>query len=190
MEKETSQNRNRRSIWTVSSQGYPGAHFATFPPKLIAPMVLAGTSEKGCCAECEAPWVRIVSKEVVARCAPGKGVRAAAVGELGQQGLRDGHRTLSIRTLGWKPGCNCRCERVKPCVVLDPFMGSGTTAEVSLRNGRWCWGIDLSETYLVGHVIPRVAKMLQSDPDLVYLLNEKDSKIPRASFVAMKPVDL
>lgn len=35
--------RNRRSVWTVSTRGFPGAHFATFPPKLIEPCILAGS---------------------------------------------------------------------------------------------------------------------------------------------------
>jgi DNA modification methylase len=34
--------RNRRSVWTVTTQPYSGAHFATFPPALIEPCVLAG----------------------------------------------------------------------------------------------------------------------------------------------------
>ncbi len=38
--------RNRRSVWTVSTRPYKGAHFATFPPKLIEPCILAG-SRKG-----------------------------------------------------------------------------------------------------------------------------------------------
>jgi len=35
--------RNKRTVWTVSTQPFKGAHFATFPPKLIEPMVLAGS---------------------------------------------------------------------------------------------------------------------------------------------------
>ena len=35
---------NKRSVWTVSTQPFPGAHFATFPPKLIEPCVLAGSA--------------------------------------------------------------------------------------------------------------------------------------------------
>jgi len=34
--------RNRRSVWTVSTQPFSGAHFATFPPDLIKPCILAG----------------------------------------------------------------------------------------------------------------------------------------------------
>jgi DNA modification methylase len=37
--------RNRRSVWTVATQPFPGAHFATFPPKLIEPCVLAGSAK-------------------------------------------------------------------------------------------------------------------------------------------------
>jgi DNA modification methylase len=39
--------RNKRSVWTVATQPYSGAHFATFPPKLIEPCILAGCPEGG-----------------------------------------------------------------------------------------------------------------------------------------------
>jgi len=35
--------RNRRSVWTVATRPYKGAHFATFPPALIEPCILAGS---------------------------------------------------------------------------------------------------------------------------------------------------
>lgn len=35
--------RNKRDVWTVATQPFPGAHFATFPPKLITPCILAGS---------------------------------------------------------------------------------------------------------------------------------------------------
>jgi DNA modification methylase len=35
--------RNRRSVWTVATQPFSGAHFATFPPALITPCIMAGT---------------------------------------------------------------------------------------------------------------------------------------------------
>lgn len=38
-------HRNKRSVWTVATQPYAGAHFATFPPKLIEPCILAGSRE-------------------------------------------------------------------------------------------------------------------------------------------------
>lgn len=42
-----SASRNRRTVWTVTSHPYKGAHFATFPPKLIEPCILAGCPEGG-----------------------------------------------------------------------------------------------------------------------------------------------
>ena len=39
--------RNRRSVWTVTTRPYKGAHFATFPPALIEPCILAGCPEGG-----------------------------------------------------------------------------------------------------------------------------------------------
>lgn len=36
--------RNRRSVWTVATRPYKGAHFATFPPALIEPCILAGSA--------------------------------------------------------------------------------------------------------------------------------------------------
>ena len=37
------ETRNKRSVWTVATQPYSGAHFATFPPALIEPCILAGS---------------------------------------------------------------------------------------------------------------------------------------------------
>lgn len=40
-------SRNKRSVWTVATHPYKGAHFATFPPKLIEPCILAGCPKDG-----------------------------------------------------------------------------------------------------------------------------------------------
>jgi DNA modification methylase len=39
--------RNRRTVWTIATQPYAGAHFATFPPRLVEPCILAGCPEGG-----------------------------------------------------------------------------------------------------------------------------------------------
>jgi DNA modification methylase len=44
---KTYPTRNRRSVWTVATRPYSGAHFATFPPKLVEPCILAGCPEGG-----------------------------------------------------------------------------------------------------------------------------------------------
>lgn len=77
--REPQETRNRRSVWSIATRPYKGAHFATFPPALIEPCILAGS----------------------------------------------------------RPGDT----------VLDPFMGSGTTAEVAiLHNRRWI-GCELNPEY-------------------------------------------
>jgi hypothetical protein len=55
--------------------------------------------------------------------------------------------TKQKRTAGWSPGCACGAA-VVPCTVLDPFLGTGTTAIVADRLQRDCIGIELSEDYL------------------------------------------
>ena len=51
---------NKRTVWTISTETTPYAHFATFPQKLVEPCIMAGTSEKGNCGKCGKPWVRVV----------------------------------------------------------------------------------------------------------------------------------
>ena len=43
----TGDTRNKRSVWTVSTKPYKGAHFATFPTDLIEPCILAGAPAGG-----------------------------------------------------------------------------------------------------------------------------------------------
>ena len=44
---EPRETRNKRSVWFISTKPYKGAHFATFPPDLIEPCILAGSREGG-----------------------------------------------------------------------------------------------------------------------------------------------
>jgi DNA modification methylase len=54
--------RNKRSVWHIATQSFSEAHFATFPEALVEPCIKAGTSERGACPECGAPWRRVVEK--------------------------------------------------------------------------------------------------------------------------------
>ena len=47
LQSEPDGTRNRRSVWTVATKPYSGAHFATFPPELIEPCILAGAPAGG-----------------------------------------------------------------------------------------------------------------------------------------------
>lgn len=90
------EKRNKRSVWTVSTKPYKGAHFATFPADLIEPCVLAGSRPDD--------------------------------------------------------------------IVFDPFMGSGTTAQVALQHGRRYLGCELNPEYKV--LINKRLKIIDSLDDV------------------------
>ena len=83
----TAQGRNKRTVWTVPTQPFSGAHFACFPPELIKPCILASAG-------------------------PGD-------------------------------------------IVLDPFMGSGTTGQVATDLGRHFIGCELNPEYVELHELRR-----------------------------------
>jgi DNA modification methylase len=141
------QSRNRRSVWTITTQPTPEAHFATFPEKLVEPCIMAGTSEKGCCPKCGRPRERIVSKNRVA-------TRAGLSQKTEGLNYDTERHCTETSTLGWTD-CGCQpvpARREQPatsnCIVLDPFIGSGTTGKVALRLGRDFVGIEISEKYV------------------------------------------
>lgn len=126
-------------------------HFAAYPHKLVERCILAGCPAQVCSA-CDKPWERVIEKEFV----PQTDVSLAR-GMKNAEGLKpmdasngwvDTPRgTTTIHTLGWQPTCKCGAG-VDAGVVLDPFLGSGTTALVARKLGRHYLGCDLSEAYV------------------------------------------
>lgn len=157
-------DRNKRSVWTVTTRPFKDAHFATFPPKLIEPCILAGTSEYGACADCGSPYKRVttvVSKQIteamkVAGCDTngeyqGQATKDYASGKA--QNASDTKRRIlesmsQVKESSWQKTCKCETDKVVPCVVLDPFNGAGTTGIVSLQHRRRYLGIELNESYI------------------------------------------
>ena len=89
----------------VPVKGSSQAHFAMMPRALARPMILAGTSERGVCRECGAPWQRVTERERVAT-RPGRDTKVT--GDSLTDGNRDPERHITrTKTLGWKPGCEC-----------------------------------------------------------------------------------
>ena len=144
--------RNLRNWWEYVSTPFPDAHFATFSPELPKRCILAGTSERGACAKCGAPWERMTDREFVPQqdVSRERGVRGAAGqkpmdASNGLEGFPRG--TTTHTTIGWRPACACNAPTV-PCVVLDPFGGSMTTVAVAEGLGRRGIGMDLKPEYL------------------------------------------
>jgi hypothetical protein len=145
--------RNRRSVWTVTTKPYSGAHFATMPPDLVEPCILAGCPEQ-CCPVCGAGYERITAKEK--RFESGSGRSGNAIE--GKQDLSAAQTNstpdirmgpvVSVKTLGWQPACDCAASGTISGTVLDPFAGSGTTLAVAAELGRSGIGCELNPEYI------------------------------------------
>ena len=181
--------RNARNVWTFPTSPFHGGHYAAFPPELARRTILAGTSQVGCCPQCQAPWARQVECECYAQ---GEGQKSQdTLGSLrpsmsGKQSMvRNGHGRAGdshTTTTGWAPSCRCYCTcsavpftdtlmvgppacidcgkfawfARQPCIVFDPFVGSGTTLVVARALGRHGVGMDLSLDYLRDQARPRL----------------------------------
>jgi DNA modification methylase len=141
------ERRNRRSVWTVTTKPYKGAHFATMPPDLVEPCVLAGTSEEGCCPHCGSPWARITERKKLTRPRPNAYTKRHGEEGTGNHCAND-VAGVSVVTKGWQPSCKCSEHRPVPCLVLDPFAGSGTTLAVAAQLGRSGVGCELNPEYV------------------------------------------
>ena len=202
--------RNRRTVWTIATKPFRGAHFAVMPQALVEPCILAGTSARGCCPKCGAPYQRVRERNY-----PSPTMRdgewekdASRMGIVGTEN-RGGRPRVGLdrktarekspgyTTLGWRPTCKCSgltiigkqprkpsqkenepdieytkrltvwevrldnwlqlwnrlkplydVELTTPAIVLDPFMGAGTTALTALQHNRNYLGIELNPEYI------------------------------------------
>ncbi len=151
----SSGTRNLRNVWEITPTPFKEAHFATFPPKLVEPCIKAGTSEKGVCPNCGAPYVRIVEKTLVTTPKSAKknvvdGRDLLTSNDQGSNRARDGHvpgMATDVKTVGWEKTCECKHTSIARAVVLDPFGGAGTTALVADQLQRSAILIELNPEY-------------------------------------------
>jgi hypothetical protein len=152
--------RNLRNVWHLGPEPFAEAHFATFPTEIPRRCILAGTSERGQCPACGAPWVRVVERERsgavgIARGyhvdAPRPGGQQAAVAYAGAKVFANstqlGGDPVPTTTTGWQASCTCDAGEPVPQTVLDPFLGAGTTLLVADRLGRHGVGVELNPEY-------------------------------------------
>ena len=145
---------NARNVWNIPTQPRPEAHFATYPDELPRRCILGGTSERGVCGECGAPWRRMMEvnaapHDAETNSAYEQGSNAGNLAKLRQASrARGGEYQQGVETLGWEPTCACNIVQPVPATVLDPFVGSGTTVYVAQSLGRRGVGVDLNQDYL------------------------------------------
>lgn len=182
---EIDNGRNKRDVWNVNTLPYSGAHFATWPPALVEPMIKAGTSERGVCVTCGAPWVRVIHKsEPVPRPDNPNPVIPYTANSGMSQGTGETtlHKTRETKTEGWRPSCACDDTTAVPAIVLDMFVGSGTTLQVARQLGRSGIGLDLSFHYLKENAKTRLSldlvEALENGQALESSLHTKRAKKP------------
>ncbi len=137
--------RNARNVWTIATQPYSGAHFATMPPELAERCIKAGSSEKGQCPHCGSPWVRQV--ETARTKDPTRHTGRAKVGCEDRQDADTPRMLVTTTTTGWAQTCDCPEHRAIPQTILDPFGGAGTTGLVADRLNRSAILCELNPAY-------------------------------------------
>jgi len=167
--RDNSSGRNLRNVWTINPRGYKDAHYATYPEKLVEPCIKVSTSAKGVCPKCGSQWARIVETKQQHYRKPGYKSKTASGKEYGGK-LYDSMYSNETATLGWKATCNCQSSTCAqgienrqlepvPALVLDPFMGSGTTAVVAAKLGRNYFGCEINPEYKKNHIDHRVREV-------------------------------
>jgi len=138
--------RNKRSVWTVSPKPYPGAHFAVYPPDLIEPCILAGTSAHGCCADCGSPWRRVTERrsndqdDELEQKTEGLSNPKRGGQRVTSTGAVPSYAGSSSVTTGWQPTCECHGKLVKRDVIIPATMSKADLVESS-------WGASLDGQY-------------------------------------------
>lgn len=139
--------RNLRSVWSIPTGGYPDAHFAVWPTRLVERILLMACPAE-VCRECGKPRERIVQSTRLLDGEPGLvegGWKTNEVGQIGADGVSHWRKSTRTETKGFTD-CGCGAD-FRPGAVLDPFAGAATTLVVARRLGRHAVGIELSEEY-------------------------------------------
>ncbi len=129
-------------------------HFAVFPPALVEPCIKAGSSQRGCCPECGAGWIRCVEHRKGDTETQGRPKRTGGMGSdtstlsLSGNGSKEwAERGGKSTTTGWRPGCTCDAGNPISATVIDIFGGAGTVGLVAEQLGRDSILCELNASY-------------------------------------------
>lgn len=145
----------------IATENNSAKHFAPYPLALARRCLRLSTSAYGVCPECGKPWERQIAKKRM----PTRPGRTSKVDSLSSKlddhadptrikrdvlktGNRDRGRHVTIaETEGWQAACTCNNPLTVPPLVLDPFVGSGTTIRAALGLGLRAIGFEINPTY-------------------------------------------
>jgi DNA modification methylase len=133
--------RNMRDVWTFAPGRNTESHFAVFPEELPRRAIRMGSSPHGSCADCGAPYERILHNMNA-----NQHNRDFTPNVKGFAMVPQDYE-FGYVTMGWSKTCDCKTEKTKPCVVMEPFLGSGTTAWVAEAEGRAWLGCELNPEF-------------------------------------------
>lgn len=157
--------KNPGDTWTIKTASFKGSHFAVFPLELVEKCLKAGCP-KEVCIKCGRPKVRKYKKterewrdlsneekeffqKTYGLTKDGKIVFRPKDSEEDRK-MRERLIKASLQKIefeGWTPTCKCNAG-FRPGIVLDPFVGAGTTALVAKSLGLYYIGIELSKEYV------------------------------------------
>lgn len=150
-----SSGRIKRCIWRITTKPFRGAHFAVYPEQLVETPIKAGCPEQVCkkCGSARRNIIRLAKNSdafnIRVRDVQEGRIkhfdRVASDWEVGRYDEKAYQPTR--RTSVVAKGCGCR-GGFKPGVVLDPFIGSGTTAIIAKKLGRNFIGFEMNPAYI------------------------------------------
>lgn len=142
--------KNPGDVFEITTESFPEAHFAVYPPKLCETPIKASCPPK-VCAKCGTPYEREISENGLA------GEAKIQDGERPAADERDVSETSLLRTNGrtwrdrefegWAQACECETDDTEAGIALDPFAGAGTTLLKAKDLGRRFVGIELNGEY-------------------------------------------
>ena len=157
------QGRNKRCVWIIPTQPFPEAHFAVYPEGLIEIPIKAGCPEF-ICKKCGKARVKIYENQIDFGIEESNtkytGLNAGSLAQRRQAYRKLGYESPPRpRELGYTDcGCNAGFESG---IVLDPFMGAGTTALVALKQRKRFIGFEIKQSY-IDMSYKRISKVQQN----------------------------